>query len=231
MRPGVTLTVTEPEVLPLPGVTLSHEPPEAVAENAAVPLESETESFWPDGTVPPDVYLKDSDVGDAVSALEVVVLLTVRLTIVVCVRLPDVPVIVTPTVIGDAELVAEIVNLLVPVLLIAPNVADRPLGRPGGVKLTELGLKLPAGVMVMVADALDPGATVRLLGEEERLKSGVTAADVTVIPTVVVWLKLPEVPVIVAVVGPPTVAVLLAANVAVFPEKEAVTPLGNPDAV
>ena len=177
------------------------------------------------------MYLKDSDVGDAVSALEVVVLLTVRLTIVVCVKLPDVPVIVTPMVIGDAELVAEIVSLLVPVLLIAPNVADRPLGRPGDVKLTELGLKLPAGVMVMVVDALDPGATVKLLGEEERLKSGVTAADVTVIPTVVVWLKLPEVPVIVTVVGPPTVAVLLAVNVAVFPEKEAVTPLGNPDAV
>ena len=45
MPPGVTLTVTEPGVLPLPGVTLSHEPPEADAEKDTVPLESETESF------------------------------------------------------------------------------------------------------------------------------------------------------------------------------------------
>ena len=45
MRPGVTLTVTEPSVLPLPGVTLSHEPPEADAEKLTVPFESETESF------------------------------------------------------------------------------------------------------------------------------------------------------------------------------------------
>ena len=177
------------------------------------------------------MYLKDNDVGDAVSALEDVELLTVRLTIVVCVKLPDVPVIVTPMVIGEAELVAEIVSLLVPVLLIAPNVADRPLGSPGGVKVTVLGLKLPVGLIVMVVDALDPGATVTLLGDEERLKSGAVVVPVTVTPTVVVWLKLPDVPVIVTVVGPPVVAVVLAASVRVFPLKDAVTPLGVPEAL
>jgi len=45
MRPGVTLTVTEPGALPLPGVTLSHEPPEAEAVKDTLPLESDTVSF------------------------------------------------------------------------------------------------------------------------------------------------------------------------------------------
>lgn len=44
MRPGLTLTITEPGVLP-PEPTLSHEPPKAFAEKDALPLESETMSF------------------------------------------------------------------------------------------------------------------------------------------------------------------------------------------
>lgn len=64
----------------------------------------------------------------------------------------------------------------------------------------------------------------------DKLKSGAGAGAVTVTPTVVVWLKLPEVPVIVTVVGPPTVAVLLAVSVKVLPLKDAVTPVGNPEA-
>jgi hypothetical protein len=71
---------------------------------------------------------------------------------------------------------------------------------------------------------------VTLLGEADRLKLGGTAAAVTVTPTVVVWLRLPEVPVMVTVVGPPVVAVLLAARVREFPVKDAVTPLGKPEA-
>jgi len=69
-----------------------------------------------------------------------------------------------------------------------------------------------------------------LLGEAERLKLGAGAAAVTVTPTVVVWLKAPDVPVIVTVVGPPVVAVLLAVSFRVLPVKDAVTPLGKPDA-
>jgi hypothetical protein len=229
MRLGFALTMTEPEVVPLPGLTLSHEPPEADAENDMVPLESETMSFCDDGIEPP-AYLKDNAVGAAVSALDPVEPLTVRLTTVELLKLPEVPVIVTPTVIAAAELVAEIVSLLVPVLLIAPNVADKPVGRPGGEKLTVLSLKLPVGVIVIVVEPLDPGATVTLLGEAERLKLGVAEAALTVRLTVVVWLKLPDTPVIVAVVGPPVVAVLLAVRVRVLPEKDAVTPLGKPDA-
>ncbi len=175
--------------------------------------------------------MNDSEVGDAVSPPELVELLTVRLTIVVCVRVPEVPVIVTPMVIGAAELVAEIVSLLVPVPLIAPNVADRPLGSPGDAKVTEFGLKLPVGVIVMVVDALDPGATVTLLGDAERLKSGAVVVPVTVTLTVVVWLNVPEVPVIVTGVAPPAVAVLLAVSVKVLPLNDAVTPLGIPEAL
>ena len=89
-------------------------------------------------------------------------------------------------VIGEAELAAVIVSLLVPVLLIAPNVAERPAGKPGGLKLTVLSLKLPVGVIVTVVDPLDPGATVTLLGVAERLKLGATEAALTVRPTVVV---------------------------------------------
>jgi len=185
MRLGFALTMTEPEVVPLPGLTLSHEPPEADAENDMVPLESETMSFCDDGIEPP-AYLKDNAVGAAVSALDPVEPLTVRLTTVELLKLPEVPVIVTPTVIAAAELVAEIVSLLVPVLLIAPNVADNPVGKPGGEKLTVLALKPPVGAIVSVVEPLDPGATVTLLGEEERPKLGAGAVGVTVTVTLAV---------------------------------------------
>jgi hypothetical protein len=69
-----------------------------------------------------------------------------------------------------------------------------------------------------------------LLGDADRLKLGGTTAAVTVTPTVAVWVKLPEVPVMVTVVGPPVVAVLLAVRVSVFPVNDAVTPLGKPEA-
>jgi hypothetical protein len=69
-----------------------------------------------------------------------------------------------------------------------------------------------------------------LLGTADRLKFGGTTAAVTVTPTVVVWLRLPDIPVMVAVVGPPVVAVLLAVRVRVLPENDDVTPLGKPDA-
>jgi hypothetical protein len=69
-----------------------------------------------------------------------------------------------------------------------------------------------------------------LLGTADRLKFGGTTAAATVTPTVVVWLRLPDIPVMVTVVGPPVVAVLDAVSVSVLLENEAVTPLGRPDA-
>jgi len=111
--------------------------------------------------------------------------------------------------------------------------AVTPLGKPDPDKPT-----LPAkpfwGATVMVLEPFDPCGMVRLLGDAERLKSGV-AVVLTVRETVVVWLKLPEVPVIVTV-DVPVAAVALAVSVkelVVVAEaglKEAVTPLGRPDA-
>jgi hypothetical protein len=222
--------VTEPGVLPLPGVTLSQEPPVAEAVKETTPGGSAIAIFCEEGVEPPE-NRNDRVEGVTDSAGCVDEPLTVRFTIAVCVRLPAVPVIVTPMVIGDAELVALNVSWLVPELLIAPNVADNPVGKPGGEKLTVPALKPPVGVMVIVVEALDPGATVTLLGEAERLKFGAGADAVTVTPTVVVWLRLPEVPVMVTVVGPPAAAVPLAVSVRVLPLKDAVTPLGVPDAV
>jgi hypothetical protein len=89
----------------------------------------------------------------------------------------------------------------------------------------------PDGVTTIVLVPLEPCTTLTLLGLADKLKLGAGAAAVTVTPTVAVWLRLPDVPVIVTVVGPPTVAVLLAASVRVLPLKDAVTPLGVPDAV
>ena len=82
MRLGFTLTVIEPGVLPLPGVTLSHEPPEAEAENDAFPGGSVTETFCDAGIEPPE-YRKDKEDGAAASEAVVVGLLTVTFTIVV----------------------------------------------------------------------------------------------------------------------------------------------------
>src|SRR5258708_6898966 len=82
--------------------------------------------------------------------------------------------------------------------------------------------------MVIVLVPLEPGATVKLVGEAERLKSGATVA-VTVRPTVVVCVKVPEVPVTVTV-DVPVVAVLLAVSVMTLPANDGVTPVGRPDA-
>ena len=87
-------------------------------------------------------------------------------------------------------------------------------------------------LIVLVPEA--PWPTVTVLGAAVREKLA-TAAAVTVRDTVVVLVKLPDVPVIVTV-AVPVVAVLLAASVntlvllAGFVENEAVTPVGSPDA-
>ena len=95
--------------------------------------------------------------------------------------MPEVPVIVIPTVMLAAVLLAASVNVLVPALEIGLNVAVMPVGKPGGVKLTVPGLKPPVGVIVIVLVPLEPGETVRLLGEAESEKFGVVeTAEVTV---------------------------------------------------
>jgi hypothetical protein len=161
----------------------------------------------------------------------VAVALTVRETVVVWLRLPEVPVIVTVDVPVAAVLVAVSVKELVVVADAGLKAAVTPLGKPDADKLT-LPVKPFWGATVMLLEPLNPWATVRLLGDAERLKFG---AAVTVREMVVVWVKPPETPVIVTV-DVPVAAVLLAVNVkelVVVAEaglNVAVTPLGRPDA-
>ena len=148
-------------------------------------------------------------------------------------KLPEVPVTVTATVPVVAVLLAVSVSVLVLVALAGLNDALTPLGRPAAAKLT-LPVKPFCGVTVTVLVPLAPCTTVRLPGEADSVKFG-TGAALTVRETVVVLLKLPEVPVTVNVAAP-GVAVPLAVSVNVLVLvvlaglNDAVTPLGRPAA-
>jgi hypothetical protein len=171
-----------------------------------------------------------SVVGDA-ERLKLCARVTVRLIVVVWVRLPDVPVMVTVAVPPVAVAAAVNVNVLVDVPGFGLKLAVTPLGRPEAENVT-LPLNPFVGVIVTVLVPLVPWTSVKLPGDAEMLKLG-TAVTVRLI--VVVWVMLPDVPVMVTVVVPGD-AVALAANVTVlvlvagFGLKLAVTPAGNPDA-
>ena len=93
--------------------------------------------------------MNESIVGAAVSVGP----LTVKATVVVCVRLPEVPVIVTvPEV---AVLLAVNVKTLVVIVGFVPNAAVTPVGKPDADKLT-LPVKPLCGVTVTVLEPLDP---------------------------------------------------------------------------
>ena len=97
---------------------------------------------------------------------------TVRATVVVDARLPEVPVMVTVAFPRVAVLLAVRVSVLVVVVLVGLNAAVTPLGSPEAVRLT-----LPANpfrgctVMVLVRPAA-PWVIVRLLGDAESVKLG-----------------------------------------------------------
>ncbi len=99
---------------------------------------------------------------------------TVRLIVVVCVKLPDVPVTVTVDVPVAAVLLAVKVSVLVPVVVDGLNDAVTPLGKPEADKLT-----LPLNpfnlftVIVLVPELLCE--TLKLLGDADKLKSPVAA--------------------------------------------------------
>jgi len=153
--------------------------------------------------------------------------------VVVCDKLPDVPVMVTVTVPVVVVLLAASVSVLAVVVLLGLNVAVTPPGRPEADKLT-LPLKPFCGVTVIVLAPLVPCVTVKLLGEAEIVKFA-TRAGFMVSETVVVFVKLPEVPAMVTVTVP-VAAVLLEVSVKVLVLvvllglKDAVTPTGKPDA-
>jgi hypothetical protein len=93
---------------------------------------------------------------------------TVRESVVVFVKLPEVPVMVTATVPVAAVLLAVSVKVLVLAVLAGLNEAATPLGRPDADKLT-LPLKPYCGVTVMALAPLAPCAIVKLLGDAERV--------------------------------------------------------------
>jgi hypothetical protein len=100
------------------------------------------------------------------------------LTVVVCVKLPDVPVIVTGTVPVVAVPLAVSVNVLEAVAGFGLNDAVTPLGSPDPDKLT-LPLKPFCEVIVTVLVPLAPCMMLRLPGDAERVKSGAAAVTDT----------------------------------------------------
>jgi hypothetical protein len=151
--------------------------------------------------------------------------------VVVRVRLPDVPVMVTVAVPVTAVAPAVKVSVLLLVAGSGLNAAVTPLGKPAAERVT-LPLKPFAGVMLIVLVPLLPCVIVTALGEAERLK---VFAGFTVRLSTVVFASVPDLPVIITVTVP-VAAVALAAKVSVLlpvlelGENAAVTPLGKPAA-
>src|SRR5258708_38769815 len=123
---------------------------------------------------------------------------TVRLIVVVCVKFPEVPVMVTMAVPVEAALLAVKVSVLVAAVGLALNDAVTPLGSPEADKLTLL-VKPFCGVTVIVLVPIAPWTMLRLFGEEDRAK---LPAGFTVRAIVALLLSPPEVPVTVTVKAP-----------------------------
>ena len=148
-------------------------------------------------------------------------------------KLPDVPVIVTVTVPLAAVLLAVNVTVLLEVAGFGLIEAVTPLGNPDADKVT-LPVKPFEGVILIVLVPLLPRLIARLFGEADKVKfAPVEAFTVRLID--VVWVRLPDVPVTVTV-AVPVAAVLLAVSVNTLEEvagfglKDAVTPVGKPEA-
>ena len=92
----------------------------------------------------------------------------VREIVVVFVKLPEIPVMVSVTVPVAAVLLAVSVNELVLAVLLGLNDAVTPPGRPDADKLT-LPLKPFCGMTVMVLVLLVPCVIVKLLGDAESV--------------------------------------------------------------
>jgi hypothetical protein len=99
--------------------------------------------------------------------------LTVKETVVVCVKLPEIPVIVTLTVPVVAVLLAVKVKTLEAVVGFVPNAAVTPDGKPEAESVT-LPVKLLTGLTVIVlVPPAPPCVIVTLAGEADKLKFGV----------------------------------------------------------
>jgi hypothetical protein len=107
-------------------------------------------------------------VGETLSPLPPLVV-TVRLSVVVCERLPDTPVMVIVTVPVAAVALAVSVSVLLVVVGFGLNPAVTPLGKPEALKVT-LPVKPLVGLTVMVLVPLLPCCTVTLVGDADRVK-------------------------------------------------------------
>jgi hypothetical protein len=154
----------------------------------------------------------------------------VTLTVVALLSVPAVPVTVTVEVPAVAAL--DAIRESVPGLLAVAGVneAVTPFGRPAAAKLI-LPVKPFCGVTVRALLVLLPGLRLRALGDAESVKLG----TVIVRSIVAVLFRVPDVPVTVTLVVPPTAA-LLAVSVSVLELpvlaglNAAVTPFGRPAA-
>lgn len=97
--------------------------------------------------------------------------LTVRLRVVVCVMLPETPVIVMVEVPEVAVAPAVRVSVLVEAVEAGLNFAVTPVGRPEALNATLL-VNPFAGTTVMVLVPGEPSAIVTVLGVAVRLKDG-----------------------------------------------------------
>jgi hypothetical protein len=166
------------------------------------------------------------------ASVQVVTPWTVSESVVVFVKLPEVPVMVIVAGPATAVLMADSVNVLLIVAGLGLKDAVTPVGKLVADKVTLL-LKPFCGVTVIVLEPPAPCKIVRLFGDAESAKFGGATAAVTVRESVVVFDKLPDWPVMVTVVMPvvavpAAVSVKLLVLVAGLRLKDAVTPVGKP---
>jgi len=126
-------------------------------------------TFFPALVVPTTTLSNARDVGESAATGPLAV--TVRLNVVVGVRVPDVPVMVTVDVPKVAVALAVSINVLVEVVGFGLNPAVTPLGRPETERLTVLE-KPFSGTTVTVLVALEPIATETVFGAAFRVKVG-----------------------------------------------------------
>jgi hypothetical protein len=147
-----------------------------VGKPLAVRVTAELKAFWLVMVivlVPLLPWVMVSDAGEALMVkFGVPAAFTVRDTVAVAVRLPDVPVIVTVALPVVAVALAVSVRVLVPVVGFGLKPAVTPLGRPEAASVT-LPLNPPRSVTVIVLVPLPPCVMVTLLGEAESVKLGV----------------------------------------------------------
>lgn len=103
------------------------------------------------------------------------VALTVRASVVVATRAPEVPVMVTVLVPAVADALAVRVSVLAPVVGFGLNTAVTPVGSPDAASVTLPVNPLTSFTEIVLVPLAPPSVIVKLPGESERVKLGVAA--------------------------------------------------------